>query len=110
MGPWAVILPLFRSRMWVAVGGISSTWWVTSSMVRLGSSCVSETSKSSLPCRSSPAVGSSRISSSGSAIRVRASRIRWRSPDEQLPKGAVARLAQPSSASKFSARSRSELL
>ena len=66
-------------------GGMSSTWCVTStsggavgSVVRSASAATS----CSRPARSSRADGSSSSTRAGSVISVRASRTRWRSPDD----------------------------
>ncbi len=110
IGPDTTSRPPARSRAWVKPVGISSVWWVTSTMGRSGSCSASDVSRvirSSRAARSSPAAGSSRSRSSGSFIRVLASWTRCRSPAESVPKRRSARSTAPTRASSTLARSRS---
>jgi signal transduction histidine kinase len=81
MGPADTTRPSRSSRACVKPGGISSGWWVTSTMPAgrsMRARPPSVTSSISRPTRSRPAVGSSSSSSSGSVIMARASWTRWR--------------------------------
>ena len=81
-------------------GGISSTWWETSTVAGDISSIASTDSvdtRSSRPPRSSPAAGSSSSSSSGSVISARAICTRLRSPSLRVPKVRSARWPAPTS-------------
>ena len=98
-GPAAITRPSASSRRWVNPTGISSTWWVTSTVAGVEGSAARSArpaTRSSRPARSSPAVGSSSSSSPGSGISVRASSTRWRSPDESVAKLRSARWPMPS--------------
>ena len=79
-------------------GGISSTWWETSTVAGESGSLASTLSvdtRSSRPPRSSPAAGSSRSSSSGSVISARAIWTRLRSPSLRVPNVRSARCFDP---------------
>ena len=93
---------------WVKPGGISSTWWETRIVAGEYSSSASTDSvatRSSRPPRSSPAAGSSRMSSSGSVISARAIWTRLRSPSLRVPKVRSSRAPAPTSRSSAVARS-----
>ena len=97
-----------RSAAWVAVLGISSTWWVTSMVVGVASAVEdSASSSSSRPGRSRPAAGSSSRRSSGRPSSARASNTRWRSPWLHVASGRCARSPHPTRSSRSSARRRS---
>ena len=87
--PAATTLPSRSSSAWLNPGGISSTWWETSTVAGESGSMASTLSvetRSSRPPRSSPAAGSSSSSSSGSVISARAICTRLRSPSLRVPK------------------------
>ena len=97
-----------RSAAWVAVLGISSTWWVTSMVVGDASAVEDNaSSSSSRPGRSRPAAGSSSRRSCGRPNSARASNTRWRSPWLHVASGRPASSAHPTRASRWSARRRS---
>ena len=90
-GPDASVLPPFSTSAWVKAGGISSRWWVTSTIARAAARraprCARSATSSSRPPMSRPAVGSSRSATPGSFISMRASSTRWRSPADSVGNG-----------------------
>src|SRR6188508_2301852 len=107
-GPWATTAPRRSSIAWVKPGGICSTWCDTRTVAGELASCASVDSvetRSSRPPRSSPAAGSSRISSSGSVISARAIWTRLRSPSLRVPNVRSTRWPAPTSTSRATARS-----
>src|SRR5665648_630525 len=107
-GPAALTRPARSSRACVKPTGISSTWWVTSTITgerRSLASSVRARRSSSRPPRSRPAAGSSSSSSSGSVISARAIWARLRSPSLSVPNVRSASSPTPKTSSRACARS-----
>ena len=90
MRPWSTI------AMWSQVFSTSSSRWEERNTVRPSSTKARIRLRiSRMPAGSSPFIGSSRISSAGSASRQRAMPSRWRMPSEYVLTRSSARWARP---------------
>ena len=102
--------PCRSINTWVDVGGMSSTWCVTTTVGGASGSAAKSSrawTSCSRPPRSRRADGSSSSTMAGSFISVRARSTRWRSPDDSDSSGRSAKRATPMRPRQSSARASS---